>query len=83
MYYWVRASPRADGHGSGSDVRQMERRAHHGDHVADGHAQVHRAERPVDGHVVRAVDQSAQVVVAHLVAHARRLLDGHFDGDEF
>lgn len=60
----------------------MERRAHHGDHVADGHAKVHLPERPVDGHVVRTVDQAAQVVVAHLGAHAGRLLDGHFHGDE-
>lgn len=67
---------------SGGDVHQMEGRAHHGDHVADGHAQVHLPERPVDGHVVRAVDQPAQLVAAHLVAHARRLLDGRLHGDE-
>lgn len=60
----------------------MERRAHHGDHVADGHAQVHLPERPVDGHVVRTVDQPAQLVMAHLGADARRLFDGRFDGDE-
>lgn len=61
----------------------MEGRAHHGDHVADSHAQVHLPERPVNGHVVRAVDQAAQVVVAHLVPDARRLLYGHLDGDQF
>lgn len=67
---------------SGRDVRQVEGRAHHGDHVADGHAQVHLSERPVDGHVVRAVDQRAQVVVAHLGPDSGRLLDGRLDGDQ-
>lgn len=66
----------------GGDVRQVKGRAHHRDDVADGHAQVHLPERPVDGHVVRAVDQPAQFVVAHLGADARRLLDGRLDGDE-
>lgn len=67
---------------SGRDVRQVESRAHHRDHVADGHAKVHLSERPMDGHVVRTVDQRAQVVVAHLRSDAGRFLDGHFDGDE-
>jgi len=66
----------------GRDVRQVEGSAHHGDHVADGHEQVHLPESPVDGHVMRAVDQRAQVVAAHFVADARRLLDGCLDGDE-
>jgi len=66
----------------GRDVRQVEGSAHHGDHVADAHEQMHLPESLVDGHVVRAVDQRAQVVVAHLVADARRLLDCRLDGDE-
>lgn len=55
----------------GRDVRQVEGSAHHGDHVSDGHEQVHLPESPVDGHVMRAVDQWAQVVAAHFVADAR------------
>lgn len=66
----------------GRNVRQMEGRAHHGDYVADGHAQMHLPERPVNGHVVRAVRELPQVVMAHLGADAGRLLDGHLDGDE-
>jgi len=66
----------------GRDVRQVESGAHHGDHVTDGHEQVHLSESPVDGHVMRAVDQRAQVVAAHFVADTRRLFDGRLDGDE-
>jgi len=66
----------------GRDVRQVEGSAHHGDHVTDAHEQMHLPESLVDGHVVRAVDQRAQVVVAHFVADARRLLDCRLDGDE-
>jgi len=66
----------------GRDVRQVEGSAHHGDDVTDAHAQMHLTKSLVDGHVVRAVDQRAQVVVAHFVADARRLLDCRLDGDE-
>lgn len=67
---------------SGRDVCQMEGRAHHGDYVADGHAQMHLSERAVNGHVMRAVDQRAQVVVAHLGSDSGRLLYGRFHGDQ-
>lgn len=66
----------------GRYVRQVEGSAHHGDHVTDSHEQMHLTESLVDGHVMRAVDQWAQVVVAHFVADARRFLNGCLDGDE-
>lgn len=66
----------------GRNVRQVEGSAHHGDHVTDAHEQMHLTESLVDGHIMRAVDQWAQVVVANFVADARRLLNGRLDGDE-
>lgn len=90
---WVFCGGKTSGHSAaaasaaavealGRDVRQVEGSAHHGDHVTDAHEQMHLPESLVDGHVVRAVDQRAQVVVAHFVADARRLLDCRLDGDE-